>query len=167
MDARGQEFDCRTVDVSPGDVLLASDAPVASEDSVVVYCDQLGRLAGKVARVVRKGLFAVVCDATPHKREKTAETLMRLIHPGDFEAHVARREPRFRASGAEPMSVTLDTGVSLPVEILDFSIVGAALKSKARPPIGAWVRVGAVHGRVARYFEHGFAVDFEQRPKHG
>jgi hypothetical protein len=29
--------------------------------------------------------------------------------------------------------------------------------------LGGWVRVGQTYGRVARYLEDGFAVDFEAR----
>ena len=32
-----------------------------------------------------------------------------------------------------------------------------------RPEIGAWVRVGQTDGRVARYTETGFAVDFQPK----
>ena len=41
-------------------------------------------------------------------------------------------------------------------------MVGASLKTaQTRPSIGAWVRVGQTYGRVSRYLEDGFAIDFQ------
>jgi hypothetical protein len=48
--------------------------------------------------------------------------------------------------------------------VLDFSLAGITIRSRRPPPlIGVWVRVGNVYGRVARLFDNGFAIDFEQR----
>ena len=165
MDSAGREFDCRTIDISPGDLLIASDAVVDVGHTIVLYCEHIGRISGQVTRVVRPGLFALVSDATAHKREKTAETLTRLINPGRAEDTHQRRETRHNGGGSA--IVVLDNGKQIPVEILDFSVVGCALKSPSRPPIGAWVQIGSLHGRVARYFEAGFAVDFQTKPSSG
>ena len=39
--------------------------------------------------------------------------------------------------------------------------------TRERPPIGAWLRVGQTYGRVARYLDDGFAVDFQAPPRPG
>jgi hypothetical protein len=35
--------------------------------------------------------------------------------------------------------------------------------SGLRPALGAWVKVGATYGQVARFIDGGFAVDFGPR----
>ena len=50
-------------------------------------------------------------------------------------------------------------------DVLDFSLVGASLRTaQRRPELGAWVRVGQTYGRVSRYLADGFAVDFQSIP---
>ncbi|MGE3142871.1 MAG: PilZ domain-containing protein [Hyphomonadaceae bacterium] len=163
MDPAGREHVCSTADVSPGDARFLSSADVQVGDRVVFYLDALGRLEGHVVRRIAEGEFAVVLAGTPHKRERLAETLTWLISRDRMGEQIeARPAPRFQAGAIA--SISLEDGPAIEGEVLDFSLVGMAVRTRQqRPPIGAWVRVGGVYGRVARYFENGFGVDFESR----
>jgi hypothetical protein len=100
----------------------------------------------------------VLFQATTHKREKIAEQLTWLINKDRFGIEEERRAAR--ASSSSSCYVMLENGKSIPCDVLDFSMVGASLRTSQRPDIGAWVRIGQTYGRVSRYLEDGFAVDF-------
>ena len=44
--------------------------------------------------------------------------------------------------------------------MLDFSLSGASVGTKARPPIGAEVHLGKLRARVMRHHEHGIGLQF-------
>lgn len=160
MTAEGREQDCRTLDVSVGGARFAAPRGVPPEADVVVYMDELGRVPGTVTRVAADGTFGVSFDISAHKREKLAEQLTWMLNKGLFAYDEQRRHPRKETGGA--ISVTLEDGTLLYCEVRDFSLVGCSLRAtRDRPPIGAWLRVGQTYGRVARYLEDGFAVDFQ------
>jgi hypothetical protein len=163
LDAAGREHDCRTADISPGDVRIVAATPPDVGQRVVIYLEGIGRVSGKVARTCGDGEVAVIFDFSAHKREKLAEQLTLAINKDlgiEPEAAVITRE------GAQVVRLQLETGESYDGEVIDFSLAGVTIRAKRAPPlIGMWVRVGAVYGRVARLTEGGFAIDFEQRPR--
>jgi PilZ domain len=163
LGADEREHPCRTLDASPGSVRISTPAPLYIDDQVVLYCNELGRLTGRVARIIGDGSFGIALDATPHKREKLAEILTWLINGRDRDARQDRRMPRAPASGGA--IAELADGRHVRVELIDFSMVGAGVRCEVRPMIGEWVRIGQQVGRVARYLDGGFAVDFS--PRHG
>lgn len=161
LDPLGREQDCRTADISPGDVRIAAPILPAVGDRVVLYLEGLGRMSGKVARTCGEAEVAVIFDFSAHKREKLAEQLTLAIN-----AHLGVETPARPANGVyiRMARIEFDNGPSYDCEVLDFSLAGMTLKtSRAAPLIGDWVRVGGVYGRVARLIEGGFAVDFEPR----
>lgn len=161
LDSAGREHDCRTADISPGDARIAAAAPPQVGERVVLYLDGFGRVSGKVARKCGEAEVAIVFDFSAHKREKLAEQLTLAINK---DLGLAEEPP---ARGDAPMArIETESGLVYDGEILDFSLTGLTLKTpRPAPPIGAWVRVGSVYGRVARLTDGGFAVDFEPKPR--
>lgn len=162
MDSDGMEHPCRTLDVSPGDARIMAPKPPKIGENLILYVDQLGRLEAEVRRADPYS-FGVRFNVSPHKRERLADTLTEiLVDPPAF--YEGRRERRYEAQTAAGAIVELEDGAQLHCEIMDFSLVGVALRTaRTRPLIGAWVRLGHLHGRVSRYFENGFAIDFQAR----
>jgi hypothetical protein len=161
LDRAGEEHDCRTLDISPGDARIASPAHAREGDRLIVYLQELGRVETEIVRVLDSAIFAVKFNATQHKRERIAEQLTLMINP-ECAVEDERRHRRIVGNGIVP--VELEDGTSMPCEILDFSLVGLAVKTmRVRPLIGAWVKIGNQYGRVSRYIDGGFAVDFESR----
>ncbi|MBS0386506.1 MAG: PilZ domain-containing protein [Proteobacteria bacterium] len=162
LGAGGQEHDCRTADMSPGDVrIITPDAPPVGQQ-VVLYLDGFGRVSGKVARKCGEGEVAVIFDFSAHKREKLAEQLTLAINQDlgiEQPAHrIVPREP------ARTVRIEHGAGDAYEGEVVDFSLTGVTIHTRrTAPPIGAWVRIGGVYGRVARMIEGGFAVDFDPR----
>ncbi len=163
LDAGGREHDCRTADISPGDVRIVSAAPPEVGQRVVIYLEGLGRVSGKVARQCDAGEVAVIFDFSAHKREKLAEQLTLAINR---DLGVTDDAAPIISEGAQLVGLRFETGEAYDGEVVDFSLAGVTIRTKRAPPlIGVWVRVGTIYGRVARLTEGGFAIDFEQRPR--
>lgn len=164
LDTLGREHDCRTADMSPGDVRIVSDVLPPVGERVVIYLTGFGRVSGTVARKCGEGEMAVIFDFSAHKREKLAEQLTLAVNKDlGIEDHA---RPILR-DGAQTVRLEFETGEVYDGEVVDFSLAGITIKSKRPPPLlGVWVRVGTVYGRVARLIEGGFAIDLEPR-KHG
>jgi hypothetical protein len=163
LDPLGREHDCRTADLSPGDVRLSSAILPDVGHRVVLYLEGFGRLSGSVARRCGEAEVAIVFEQSNHKREKMAEALTLAMNksiPGLEE--IERRVPEIQEGRLA--RIEFETGEVLEGEVLDFSLAGMTIRTaKAPPPLGAWVRVGNSYGRVARRVEGGFAIDFEPR----
>ncbi|QGZ94757.1 PilZ domain-containing protein [Terricaulis silvestris] len=163
LDTFGREHDCRTEDISPGDVRIAATTLPPIGERVIIYLEGIGRVSGKVARSCGEGEVAVIFDFTAHKREKLAEQLTLIVNRDlGIEAPV---RPTI-SDGAQLVKLEFETGEAYEGEVVDFSLAGITIKSKRPPPlIGVWVRVGTVYGRVARLIEGGFAIDFDQHKR--
>ena len=160
LDTAGREHDCRTADMSPGDVRIAATTLPTIGERVVIYLEGFGRVSGKVARKCGEGEVAVIFDFSAHKREKIAEQLTLAVNR-DLGIE---ETPRVISDGAQQLRLEFETGEAYVGEVVDFSLAGVSIKSKRPPPlIGVWVRVGNVYGRVARLIDAGFAIDFEPR----
>jgi hypothetical protein len=73
------EFDCETIDASPGGVAFSSDAGVRLGERIVAYLNQIGRIEGKVARTFAGG-FAVQMNLLAAKRDRLANQLTWLAN---------------------------------------------------------------------------------------
>lgn len=161
LDPLGREHDCRTADISPGDIRIAAPILPQVGERVVIYLAGFGRVSGHVARKCGEGEVAIIFDFTAHKREKMAEQLTLAVNRDlGIEAPV-----RPAAGDDRPLiKLQFETGEAYEGEVVDFSLAGITIKSKRPPPlIGVWVRAGNVYGRVARLIDGGFAIDLEPR----
>jgi hypothetical protein len=161
LDSGGREYDCRTADISPGDVRIATPIAPVVGDKVVLYLEGFGRLSGRVARHCGEGESAVIFDFSAHKREKLAEQIIVAVNKDRLDGDLGE----INAAIADRATIELETGEIINGEILDFSIAGITVRAKGIIPlIGSWARIGGVYGRVSRLLEGGFAIDFELRP---
>jgi hypothetical protein len=162
LGAGGQEHDCRTADMSPGDVRIVTPTPPPVGQQVVLYLEGFGRVSGKVVRKCGEGEVAVIFDFSTHKREKLVEQLTLAVNKD-----LGIEEPAHRVIARETtrtIRIEHEAGDAYEGEVVDFSLAGVSIHTRRpAPPIGAWVRIGGVYGRVARMIEGGFAVDFDPR----
>jgi hypothetical protein len=160
MLADRREFPCQVINMSPGGMALI--APVAGEvgERVIAYVDHLGRLEGKIARVIDNG-FAMTIGATLRKRDKLAAQLTWLANRHILNLPEDRRHGRFtpRISLAR---LILPNGTNVSCRIIDVSQSGAAIAIAPElcPPVGAAVTIGKTTGRVVRHIDDGFAIEF-------
>ncbi len=155
-----REFPCQVINMSPGG--MAVIAPVVGHpgERVIAYVDHLGRLEGKIARMIDNG-FAMTVSASPRKRDKLAAQLTWLANRHILNLPEDRRHGRFTPTN--PMArLILPNGNNIAVRIIDLSQSGAAvaINPDLRPPVGAMVTIGKTQGRVVRHIDEGFAVEF-------
>jgi hypothetical protein len=160
MMADRREFPCQVINMSPGGIALV--APVSGDpgERVIAYVDHLGRLEGKIARLLDTG-FAMTVEATLRKRDKLAAQLTWLANRHILNLPEDRRHGRFIPRKAMARLI-LPNGNNVTCRIIDLSESGAAvaISPELRPVVGAMVTIGKATGRVVRHIEDGFAVEF-------
>lgn len=161
MRASKEEFSCKLVDVSVGGAAVHTPVEVDMGERIVATFDHLGCLEGHVVRIFPGG-FAIELQATQYKRDKLAAQITWLMNRHELgeSADVRRHERVSIANSKRQATMKLDEGVSIPVNVLDFSMSGASIATNARPPIGQIVEVGKLKGRVVRHHGEGIGVEF-------
>jgi hypothetical protein len=160
MLADRREFPCQVIDMSPGGMALVAPVVGNPAERVIAYVDHLGRLEGKISRLIENG-FAMSISATPRKRDKLAAQLTWLANRQILNLPEDRRHGRF--SPRNPIArLILPSGVNLACRVIDLSQSGAAISiaPDLRPVVGAMIMIGKTQGRVVRHIEDGFAIEF-------
>ncbi|MGY4468813.1 hypothetical protein ACVWWK_004522 [Bradyrhizobium sp. LB9.1b] len=153
-----REFPCQVINMSPGGVALLAPGIGNVGDRVVAYLDHIGRVEGKITRIIDNG-FAMTVGATPRKRDKLAAQLTWLANRDILNLPEDRRHDRIVPRN--PIAVlTLEDGTKMTCRIIDLSLSGAAIAAENRPPLNSTVLLGRVQGRVVRNLEDGFALEF-------
>lgn len=155
-----REYDCRTIDISPGGVAFAGPAKGGVGERVVAYLSQIGRVEGVVTRHVDEG-FAISMKLPVIKREKLADQLTWLANRQALGMAEDRRHERIAPLFAHT-TLKLPNGQEFLGKLVDISISGAALTVAAKPPIGSPVVIGQTGAQVVRHFEGGIAVEFNR-----
>lgn len=153
----GQETPCMIVDLSPGGAQIDCDQTLEKGSKIVLYIDNFGRFEGTVVRADGYG-FGVHFSSTALKRERTAEQLTLFVNKELVDTTVLRRHDRAPTKGVTRF--TRYDGQIVPCEVLDLSVGGILLKTDVRPPIGEFVLIGQLAGRVARHHPQGIGLEF-------
>lgn len=152
------EYPCRVIDMSPGNVALKAERIGRIGERVVVYLDHIGRIEGRIARVMDDG-FAMTITASERKRDKLAAQLTWLANRHELDLPEDRRHER--VTPRNPLStILLPEGQQVRCRIVDLSVSGAALETEARPPVGTQVFLANLRAQVVRHFDDGIAVEF-------
>jgi hypothetical protein len=158
MMADRREFPCQVVNMSPGGIAVIAPVTGAPGERIIAYVDHLGRLEGHIARVFQNG-FAMTISATARKRDKLAAQLTWLANRQVLSLPEDRRHGRI--TPRNPIArLIMPNGLNVSCRIIDVSESGAGVATDQRPPVGALVTLGKVQGRIVRYLEDGFAVEF-------
>lgn len=159
-----REFPCQIINMSPGGLAMLAPGIGNVGDRVVAYLDHIGRVEGKITRIIDNG-FAMTVGATPRKRDKLAAQLTWLANRDILNLPEDRRHDRIVPRN--PIAIlTLEDGSKMTCRIIDMSLSGAAIAAEHRPPLKSQVALGRVQARVVRNLEEGFALEFvhEQDP---
>ena len=158
MLADRREYPCRTVDMSPGGVRLTCAVRGEVGERVVLYLEYIGRIEGVIARTCADG-FAVQLNATPRKRDKLASQLTWLANREMLGLPEGRSHERLVPT--QPAVVLrVDGTQEIKARLIDISMSGVAIACPLSLPLGTAVTVGSTPGRLVRYFEGGFGVQF-------
>lgn len=155
--AVNHEAVCKVLDMSPGGARIGSDVVPENGSQVVIYIDGFGRFEGKVARPVEGG-FGIEFSCSAHKRERIAEQLTLYLNGGKIEESSLRRHDRTATKGMARF--TRANGDVVNCEVLDLSLSGVSLATEIRPPVGEFVLIGQMAGRVARHHATGIGIEF-------
>ncbi|HWX57558.1 PilZ domain-containing protein [Bradyrhizobium sp.] len=153
-----REFPCQVVNMSPGGLALLAPGIGNVGDRVIAYLDHIGRVEGKITRIIDNG-FAMTIAATARKRDKLAAQLTWLANRDILNLPEDRRHDR--VVPRNPIAViTLEDGTRMTCRIIDLSLSGSAVAAEHRPPLQSLVLLGRVQARVVRNLEEGFAMEF-------
>ncbi len=160
----GREARCSVVDLSPGGAAIRCETVPDHGTPVVLYVDGFGRFEGVV---VRKdgGSFGVSFHCTASKRERTAEQLTLFLNKALVDDSVLRRHERSQSRGFAKF--TRADGQVVQCEVMDISVGGVSLKTDIKPPIGEFVLIAQIAGRIARHHGDGVGIEFVGRPEQG
>ena len=156
------EARCTVVDLSPGGAAIACETVPDSGTPVILYVDNFGRFEGTVARRDAEG-FGVAFACTPSKRERIAEQLVLFLNKTLVDETVLRRHERSSQKGFAKF--TRADGQIVQCEVMDISVGGVSLKSDVKPPIGEFVLIAQIAGRVARHHDDGIGIQFVGQEK--
>ena len=153
-----REFPCQIINMSPGGLALLAPGIGNVGDRVIAYLDHIGRVEGKITRIIDNG-FAMTIAATARKRDKLAAQLTWLANRDILNLPEDRRHDR--VVPRNPIAViTLEDGTRMTCRIIDLSLSGSAVAAEHRPPLQSLVLLGRVQARVVRNLEEGFAMEF-------
>lgn len=153
-----EEYPCRTFDISPGEVSLFAPVAAMPGEKVVLYLNELGRLAGAVTRETEAG-FEMTLQLSPRRRDRLADQLAWYADRSTLSVEDRRRHDRI----VPLMDLTvlrLMRGDEHIVRIRSLSLSGVAIETDHIIPLGAEVVVGNTPAKVVRIAEDGVACEF-------
>lgn len=155
LPASETEIDGVVTELTPDGATISLPDHLDVSTELVLYVEGFDRFSSSVVRIgqdhVRVRFFGSAL-----KRERTAAKI---------EAHLkGESAPHARPGPSQGLAshrtFTRQSGATAEFEVIDISLLGAALRSRCRPPIGEIITIGTTEGRVARYLDGGFAVEF-------
>jgi hypothetical protein len=155
--ADNRESKCTVVDLSPGGASIDCELDVAPDSAVVLYIDGFGRFEGTSIGRPGEG-FGVKFNCTQLKRERVAEQLTLFMNKELVSEADLRRHDRAPAKGFTRF--TRSDGQLVKCEVLDLSVSGVSVKTDIKPPVGEFVLIGQMAGRVARHHDNGIGIEF-------
>ena len=151
-------FACRMQSLTSATVTLA--APVIGEPGqrTTVLLDQIGFIAGHVARVFEDG-FQLDIQGSNQDRQKLAAKINWLKKRNLRQAADKRSTRRFLPRN--PRAFLYLGSEEHNCFLIDISPSGAGVSSAVSPPIGTSIVLGKIPGRVVRQMNVGFGIAFD------
>jgi hypothetical protein len=155
--ADNQEAKCTVVDMSPGGASIDCELAVPPDSPVVLYIDSFGRFEGNSVGRPGDG-FGVKFNCSQLKRERVAEQLTLFMNKELVSEADLRRHDRAPTKGFTRF--TRSDGQLVKCEVLDLSVSGVSVKTDIKPPVGEFVLIGQMAGRIARHHDNGIGIEF-------
>jgi hypothetical protein len=155
--ADSRECHCKVIDLSPGGASLECDLVLELGTPIILYIDGFGRLEGTVTRA-NTGDISMRFNCTAMKRERIVEQLILFMNRELIDEVEIRRHHRAQQKGIARF--TRADGQIVSCDVLDLSVSGVSLKTDVRPPVGEFILIGQMAGRVVRHHEEGIGIEF-------
>jgi hypothetical protein len=157
-DGKAPVFACRLCSISTRTAVLVGPVVGKKGEPITAYFDEFGILRGRVGRHLPSGFVAELL-LSPAERNKLGGKIVwqkKRVH----EQMPDRREHK-RILPRDPRTIiTLGDGTRVPCFVIDVSSTGIAVSAQISPELGTPMAVGKLVGRVVRYLEVGFALQF-------
>lgn len=157
-----QEYSCKVLEMSTGEMLIACDVTPALGEALIIYIAELGRLEGTVERREEEG-FVVGLSLSTLKHRKIAELLVWYANRAAFDVADNRRHKRF-VPLMQLTTLHLPNGKECMGRINDVSASGVSITVNLKTPIlvGSTLFVGSKKATVLRLKESGFVAKFDE-----
>lgn len=158
-------YACRLCSISTRVAVVVG--PVIGQDgeTVTAHFDDFGILRGKICRKLTSG-FAMQLTLKDAERNKLGGKIIwqkKKVHD-----QVPDKREHKRILPRDPRTIlTLADGTQMPCFVIDISQSGVAVSAEVWPALGTPMAVGKLVGRVVRYLDVGFALQFIQLQEHG
>lgn len=138
---------------------MTSEVPPAGTQ-IVAYIDEIGRVEATCGERVPGG-FKVNFTLNAARRERL-EKRLKWLSERSHKAPDQRRDVRYEPKDNKS-HITLPDSRVYACEVLDISLSGAAVKTEIMPALGTYLLLGKMRGRVVRYLDNGFAIEFTRQ----
>jgi hypothetical protein len=153
-------YACRLRSISTRLAVVTGPVCGKSGDMVIAHFDQFGIVRGKIARKLSSG-FVLDLQMNDIERHKLGAKIS--WHKKHALGVLPERREHKRIVPRDPRSViTLADGAQMPCFVIDISQSGVAVSADIWPSLGTPMAVGKLVGRVVRYLDVGFALQFIQ-----
>lgn len=151
-------YACRLCSISTTMAVVVAPVLGKEGESVTAHFDDLGIVRARISRRLHAG-FAMDLVMTDAERDKLAAKIVwqkKKVH-----GQVPDRREFKRIIPRDPRTMlTLGDGTQMPCFVVDMSRSGAAVSAHYWPELGTALAIGKIVGRVVRYLDVGFAVQF-------
>jgi hypothetical protein len=153
-------YACRLCSISTRIAVIVGPVIGKEGESITAHFDDFGILRGKICRKLPSG-FAVRLTLTDAERNKLGGKIIwqkKKVHD-----QVPDKREHKRILPRDPRTIlTLADGTQMPCFVIDVSQSGIAVSADIFPGLGTPMAVGKLVGRVVRYLDVGFALQFIQ-----
>lgn len=154
-----QTIDCKVLDLSAGGAAVQCDGSFPSGDKFVLYVTGFGRFEGRVV-LHESGVLRLAFTIGESKQNRLKDMLALFVAEGLTGITELRKHKREPAIGSG--FIVRADGNHLKCDVLDVSLDGVSLRTRARPAVGEIVNLGRSWGKVIRHHEEGVAIQFVQ-----
>lgn len=159
-DGKVAVYACRLCSISTRMAVVVGPVVGKEGEPVTAHFDDFGILRGKVRRKLPSGFVMdlLLGDAERNKLGSKIIWQKKKVH----EQVPDKREHK-RILPRDPRTImTLADGTQLPCFVIDVSQSGIAVSAEIVPGLGTPLAIGKLVGRVVRYLDVGFALQYIQ-----
>jgi hypothetical protein len=153
-------YACRLCSISTRIAVIVGPVIGQEGETVTAHFDDFGILRGKICRKLQTG-FAMRLTMGDAERDKLGGKIIwqkKKVHD-----QVPDKREHKRVLPRDPRTIlTLADGQQMPCFVIDVSQSGIAVSADIWPGLGTPMAIGKLVGRVVRYLDVGFALQFIQ-----
>ena len=153
-------YACRLCSISTRLAVIIGPVVANQGELVTAHFEAFGMVRGRVTRKLPSG-FVLDLILSDDERDKLGAKIV-WQRKRVYEQVPDKREHK-RIQPRDPRTlITLGDGSRIPCFVIDISASGVAVSANIWPEVGTPMAVGKLVGRVVRYLDVGFALQFVQ-----